>query len=85
MDFITWIQTNGTTLLTAIVGAMGAAGAIVGLFNGPKAAKAKGIIERVIALLRGFGIGTYKDEPGTLSVPFKGDSGERVVTTTKAG
>jgi hypothetical protein len=37
----------------------------------------------MMALLHGFGIGTYKDEPGSVSMPFKGDSGERIVQTEK--
>jgi hypothetical protein len=53
------------------------------MVNGPKADKASGVIERIMALLRGFGIGTYKDEPGSVSLPFKGDTKERIVQTEK--
>ena len=78
MNFIEWIQENGTTLIEAIIGVMVAAGVIVGFFKGPKAGKAQGIIESIIAFLRTIGIGTYKDEPGTLSAPLVPDSKKRV-------
>ncbi len=81
MGFITWITDNWATVAAAISGLMVAAGMITGLFDGPKAAKAKGIFDYILTLLRSFGVGTYKDEPGTASIPFKGDTGERVVTT----
>ena len=80
MNFIEWIQTNGETLIEAIIGVMVAAGVIVGFFNGPKAGKAKGVLERLIALLRTVGIGTYKDEPGTLSAPLVPDTKKRVTS-----
>ncbi len=78
---VEWITNNWLTVAQAIAGLMVAAGMITGLFNGPRADKAKGIFDYILNLLRGFGVGTYKDEPGTVSTPFKGDSGERVVTT----
>ena len=50
---------------------------IVGWVNGPKADQAKTIMQTVISWIRVLGIGTYKDEPGTVSMPFKGDTGKR--------
>lgn len=78
---IEWLQNNWATLGEAIGGLMIVAGIIVGFFNGPKADKARGILDSMLSFLRMIGIGTYKDEPGTLSVPLKKDSGERIVTT----
>ncbi len=71
-----WLMLGGLLL-----GAMVLAGQITGMFDGPRAAKAKSFFDWAIGLLRGFGLGTYKDEPGSGSLPFKGDTGERVVTT----
>ena len=84
MAFIEWIQNNWGMVLQAIIAAMVFAGMVTGMFNGPRAEKAKGIFDYILTLLRGFGVGTYKDEPGTLSVPFKGDTKERVATVEKA-
>lgn len=68
--------------VTAIGSLMIAATAIVAFFSGPKADKARGIFDTILAFLRMIGFGTYKDEPGTLSIPLKSDSGERVIETT---
>ena len=83
MAFVDWIQNNWLLAGGVLYGALSLAGQIVGMVNGPKADKASGIIERGMALLRGFGIGTYKDEPGSVSFPFKGDTKERIVQTEK--
>lgn len=68
------------TLLTFLL----TAAAIVGNREGPRAEKAKGILDWIVAFLRRFGPVTYKDEPGTWSLPGKGDSGERVKDVEKA-
>jgi len=83
MAFVDWIQSNWLLVGGIIYGLLSVAGQIVGMRNGPKADTASGVIERIMALLRGFGIGTYKDEPGSVSMPFKGDSGKRIVQTEK--
>ena len=79
MAFIDWIQNNWYAVLEGLGYLLLAAGAAVGFFNGPKADRAKTILDRILGILRSIGIGTYKDEPGTLSAPFKGDTGKRVV------
>jgi hypothetical protein len=84
MGFIDWIQNNWYTVAEAIGGLLVAAGVIVGFFNGPKADRAKTVLDRILGLLRQIGVGTYKDEPGTFSVPLKPDTGVRVETTTTA-
>ena len=84
MNFIDWIQNNWYAVAEGLGYLVLAAGAVVGFFNGPKADKAKTILDRILGLLRQIGIGTYKDEPGTLSIPGKGDSGERIAGTTPA-
>jgi hypothetical protein len=78
MAFVDWIQTNWLLAAGILYALLSLAGQIVGMVNGPKADKASGVIERLMALLRGLGIGTYKDEPGSVSMPFKGDTKERV-------
>jgi hypothetical protein len=84
MGFIDWIQNNWYAVAEAAGGLVVAAGVIVGFFNGPKADRAKTVLDRILGLLRQIGVGTYKDEPGTFSVPLKPDSGVRVETTTTA-
>jgi len=81
MAFITWIQTNWYAVAQAFGYIVLFAGAVVAFFNGPPAEKAKTIIDRILLLLRQIGIGTFKDEPGTVSMPFKGDSKKRVTAT----
>jgi hypothetical protein len=73
-----WITQNWPLVLGVIYAFLSAAGQLTGMFDGPKAEKAQGIFERILAILRGLGIGTYKDEPGSVSMPFKGDTGKRV-------
>lgn len=73
-----WITENWALLVGAIYALLSAIGLFVGLFEGPKADKAKSIFEKILSILRGLGLGTYKDEPGTGSVPFKGDTGKRI-------
>jgi hypothetical protein len=84
MGFIDWIQNNWYSMAEAAGGIVVAAGVIVGFFNGPKAGKAKTVLDRMLGLLRQIGVGTYKDEPGTFSVPLKPDTGVRVETTKAA-
>jgi hypothetical protein len=84
MGFIDWVQNNWYAVAEGIGYLVLFAGAVVGFFNGPKADKAKTIFDRILGLLRQIGIGTFKDEPGTFSMPLKPDSGERVATTTTA-
>jgi hypothetical protein len=83
MVFIDWIQNNWLLAGGVLYALLSLAGQIVGMVNGPKADKASGVLERMMGLLRGFGIGTYKDEPGSVSRPFKGDTGERIVQVEK--
>ena len=83
MAFIEWIQNNWMAVAQALAGLMVFAGMVTGFFAGPRADKAKGIFDYILGLLRTIGIGTYRDEPGTLSVPFKGDTKERVATVEK--
>ena len=84
MGFIDWIQNNWYAVAEAAGGIVVAAGVIVGFFNGPKADRAKTVLDRILGLLRQIGIGTYKDEPGTFSAPLKPDSGVRVTATEPA-
>jgi hypothetical protein len=84
MGFIDWIQNNWYGVAEGIGYLVLAAGAAVGFFNGPKADRAKTVLDRILGLLRQVGIGTYKDEPGTFSAPLKPDSGVRVETTKAA-
>jgi hypothetical protein len=79
-NVITWITTNWPLLVGSVYFLVSAVGQFVGFFNGPKAQKARGIFDTILDILRRFGAGTYKDEPGTNSVPFfSGDSGKRIV------
>jgi hypothetical protein len=75
------VQEIFTQVVTALGTLMVACTAIVGFFNGPTADKVRGIFDTILSFARMFGFGTYKDEPGTLSVPLKKDTGERIVTT----
>jgi hypothetical protein len=83
MAFVDWIQNNWLLAGGVLYAALSLAGQIVGMVNGPRADTASSVLERMMSLLRGFGIGTYKDEPGSVSMPFKGDSGQRIVQTEK--
>jgi hypothetical protein len=78
MAFVDWIQNNWLLAGGVLYALLSAVGQIVGMVNGPKADKASGVIERIMAILRSVGIGTYKDEPGTASLPFVGDSKKRI-------
>jgi hypothetical protein len=69
-------------VVTALGTLMVAATAIVAFFKGPKAEKTRGVFDTILAFLRMIGFGTFKDEPGTASMPLKPDSGERVTSTT---
>jgi hypothetical protein len=82
-NFFNWITTNWPLVLGAVYFLVSAVGQFVGFFNGPKAENAKGVFEKILSILRRFGAGTYKDEPGTNSVPiFGGDTGLRIESTT---
>jgi hypothetical protein len=81
MGFIDWIQNNWYAVAEGIGYLVLAAGAVVGFFDGPKADKAKTIFDRILGILRQVGIGTFKNEPGTLSIPGAPDSGKRITAT----
>lgn len=69
--------------VTALGSLMIAATAIVAFFNGPRADKVRGVFDTILAFLRMIGFGTYKDEPGTLSMPLKPDSRKRIERVTQ--
>ena len=73
----------GEMIVGTIVTFLLTAAAIVGNKAGPRAEKAVGIINWIVGFLRRFGPVTYKDEPGTWSLPGKGDSGERIKDVEK--
>lgn len=78
---IDWFTTN-QELIAQIVGLVFAlATVITALFNGPRKDAALTWITRIQGWLRSFGLATYKDEPGTGSIPFKKDTGKRIVAT----
>lgn len=85
MNFIDWITQNWQGVLNGVLYFLLGSVVIVGFFNGPAAGKAKTILERIIALIRTLGIGTYKDEPGSVSMPGKPDTKERVFSKKKVG
>ena len=75
---VTWLTTNIPLVIGGLYILFSAAGQTTGMFNGPKADKAKNIFDVILLWLRRFGGGTFKDEPGTNSIPLlSGDSGER--------
>ena len=78
---ITWIQNNWYQMAEWLGAVVVGAGVVVGFFDGPKADKAKTVFGRILGILRTIGVGTFKDEPGTLSIPGSTDTGERVTTT----
>lgn len=78
MAFIEWIQNNWLLAGGVLYALLSAAGQIVGMVNGPSADQAGSIIGYIMTFLRGFGIGTYKDEPGSVSFPGKGDTRKRI-------
>lgn len=73
-----FIDQYGEMIIGTLITFMLTAAAIVGNREGPKAEKAVGIINWIVGFLRRFGPARYKDEPGTLSMPGKGDTGLRV-------
>jgi hypothetical protein len=82
MGFLEWIQVNWFVALGGVYAILSAIGQWVGMFDGPdpddKTSKTLGIVNMIMGWLRTIGIGTYKNEPGTGSIPFKGDTGKRV-------
>jgi hypothetical protein len=78
MNFIDWIQNNWYAVAEGIGYLVLAATVATGFVNGPKADKVKTVLDRIIGILRQIGIGTFKDEPGTLSIPGAPDTGKRV-------
>lgn len=78
------VQEIISMVITALGTIMVAATAITAMFNGPRAQKAKGILDLILSFLRMIGFGTFKDEPGTFSVPLKTDTGARVVDIADA-
>lgn len=75
---IQWFTENQTLIATIVGLAFTIATVITSAFNGPRKDAALTWITRLQGWARSLGIATYKDEPGTLSVPLKGDSGKRV-------
>lgn len=77
-----WIAENWPYVLGFAYFLVSAAGQLVGMFDGPdpdeKTDKARGVFEYILGILRTLGAGTYKNEPGTVSMPLKPDSGKRV-------
>jgi hypothetical protein len=84
MGFIDWIQNNWYAMAEGVGYLVLFASVAVGFANGPKADRAKTVLDRIMGLLRQIGIGTFKDEPGTFSMPLKPDTGVRVETTKAA-
>ena len=77
-DFMQWMTTNWPYVIGFIYALVSAAGQFVGMFDGPGADKARGIFDYVLGILRSLGAGTYKDEPGTTSMPLRRDTGKRI-------
>jgi hypothetical protein len=78
MGFIDWIQNNWYAMAEGVGYLVLFATVAVGFADGPKADRAKTVLDRVMGLLRQIGIGTFKDEPGTLSIPGAPDTGKRI-------
>ena len=74
---IDWFSTNQDLIVTIITGIFTFATVVTGFFNGPKKETALTWIDRVRGWFRIIGLVSYKDEPGTFSVPGAGDTGER--------
>jgi hypothetical protein len=79
-NVVQWMTANWPYVMGFAYALISAAGQFVGMFDGPKADKARGIFDYILGILRSLGAGTYKDEPGTTSMPFKRDSGKRIVS-----
>ena len=62
-----WLQNNWQTILEAIGYLIGGATVIVGLINKPKANVAVEWLGKVLRLLSAV---TFKDQPGSLSIPL---------------
>lgn len=62
-----WITNNWAALLEGVGGLILACSALVGLSNAPKAQTASSFLLRVAKF---FSAVTFKDEPGSLSVPL---------------
>jgi hypothetical protein len=62
-----WLQANWQTILESIGYLIGAATVIVGMINKPKANAAVEWLGKILKLLSAV---TFKDEPGSLSVPL---------------
>ena len=78
-NVFTWITTNWPLMVGGLYALVSAIGQFVGMFNGPKAEKTRGIFDTILNILRRLGAGTYKDEPGTNSIPIiQGDTGKRI-------
>jgi hypothetical protein len=78
-NVITWVTTYWPMIIGGAYIFVSAAGDLTGMVDGPKADKVSGIFDMIKLILRRLGGGTFKDEPGTNSVPLiAGDTGERV-------
>ena len=84
-NFITWITANWMTMGLGLYLVLSAIGQFVGMFDGPDpddgTSKTLRVTDRLMSILRSIGIGTYKNEPGTASIPFKGDTKKRITAT----
>ena len=65
--FITFLQENGATILELVGGLIAICSVAVGLSNKPTAQTASGWLLKVAKF---FSAVTFKDEPGTISVPL---------------
>jgi hypothetical protein len=62
-----WITTNWPTLLQVVGGVIAACSAAVGLSNKPKAQNVSSVL---LSIAKFFSAVTFRDEPGTLSIPL---------------
>jgi hypothetical protein len=83
-NILEWFTNNGEQLGLIIGGVFGIATAIVALVNGPRSGVAQTWLDRILGVLRLIGLATFKDEPGTGSLPGFKDTGKRVVATEDA-
>lgn len=81
MAFIEWIQTNWIAAGGILYLVLSAIGQAVQLVNTPRAEKTGTVIARILAILRGVGIGArYADEGPTKKIlPGQGGTGKVVV------
>lgn len=86
--FMDWMQSGGLIAIGVIVyAALSLAGQVTQLVDGPdddpddRPSKAKAVIEKLMAMLRTFGIGArYKNEGPSNPLPLSGDTKTRIAT-----